>query len=169
MKGKKVLCPQCGNEVFRYESPVPTVDIIIEVESEAGEREIILIYRKNQPRAWALPGGFVDYGETLEQAAIREAREETGLGIKSAYQFHAYSDPQRDPRRHTISTVFVAQAKGKPRAGDDAEKAEMFEEENLPFPLAFDHEKILKDYFLAGEKCSPRRAQRSLRKNRKIQ
>ena len=111
MKGKKILCPQCGSEVFRYESPVPTVDIIIEVESEAGERAIVLIYRKNQPQAWALPGGFVDYGETLEQAAAREAREETRLEIKSAYQFHTYSDPQRDPRRHTISTVFIARAR----------------------------------------------------------
>jgi ADP-ribose pyrophosphatase YjhB (NUDIX family) len=149
MKGKKVLCPQCGNEVFRYENPVPTVDIIIEVESEAGKTGIVLIYRKNQPRGWALPGGFVDYGETLDQAAVREAREETGLGIESARQFHAYSDPLRDPRRHTISVVFWARAKGKPRAGDDAEKAGIFGEETLPSPLAFDHEKILKDYFSA--------------------
>ena len=147
MKGKPVFCPQCGSEVFRYESPVPTVDIIIEVETEAGERGIILIYRKNQPRAWALPGGFVDYGETLEQAALREAREETGLEIESAYQFRTYSDPQRDPRRHTISTVFIAKAGEKPRAGDDAEQTGVFGEENLPSPLAFDHEKILKDYF----------------------
>jgi len=144
MKGKEVLCPQCGSQVFRYESPVPTVDIIMEIEAEKG---IILIYRKNPPRAWALPGGFVDYGETLEEAAAREAREETGLRIESAYQFHAYSDPRRDPRRHTISVVFIAQAKGKPRAGDDAEQTGIFQEENLPCPLAFDHEKILKDYF----------------------
>jgi len=148
MKGKEVSCPQCGSEVFRYESPVPTVDIIIEIETEGGEKGIILIYRKNQPRAWALPGGFVDYGETLEQAAAREAREETGLEIESAYQFHAYSDPRRDPRRHTISTVFIAKAKGRPRAGDDAEQTGIFREENLPSRLAFDHEKILKDYFM---------------------
>ena len=150
MKGKKVLCPQCGSEVFRYESPVPTVDIIIEVESE--QRGVVLIYRKNQPWAWALPGGFVDYGETLEDAAVREAREETGLEIESAYQFHTYSDPRRDPRRHTISTVFIARAKGKPRPGDDAERIGIFGEENLPSPLAFDHEQILKDYFAAREK-----------------
>jgi len=147
VKGKKVLCPQCGTEVFRYQSPVPTVDVIIEVESDDGEKGIVLIYRKNHPRAWALPGGFVDYGETLEQAAVREAGEETGLEIKSVLQFQAYSDPARDPRRHTISVVFLARARGRPRAGDDAEKAEIFGEETLPFPLAFDHEKILKDYF----------------------
>ena len=147
MKGKKVLCPQCGTEVFRHENPVPTVDIIIEIESDGGEKGLVLIYRKNQPRAWALPGGFVDYGETLEQAAVREAREETGLEIDSVVQFHAYSDPKRDPRRHTISVVFLAQARGKPFPGDDAEKTGLFGEETLPSPLAFDHEKILKDYF----------------------
>ncbi len=148
MKGKKISCPQCGNEVFRYESPVPTVDIIIEVESEVGHKGIVLIYRKNQPQAWALPGGFVDYGETVEQAAVREAREETGLEIESACQFHTYSEPERDPRRHTISTVFTAKASGRPRAGDDAEQVGIFGEENLPSPLAFDHEKILNDYFV---------------------
>ena len=149
MKGEKVLCPQCGAEVFRYENPVPTVDIIIEVESDEGHTGIVLIYRKNPPPGWALPGGFVDYGETLEQAAVREAREETGLGVELAGQFHAYSDPRRDPRRHTISVVFTARAKGKPLAGDDAEKTGIFGEGTLPSPLAFDHEKILKDYFSA--------------------
>jgi len=147
MKGKKVLCPQCGAEVLTYVNPVPTVDIIIEVHSEKGEEGIVLIYRKNQPRAWALPGGFVDYGETLEEAAVREAREETGLEVESVIQFHSYSDPHRDPRRHTISTVFIARAEGKPRPGDDTEKAEVFREDNLPLPLAFDHERILRDYF----------------------
>jgi 8-oxo-dGTP diphosphatase len=152
MKGKIVLCPRCGGEVFRYESPVPTVDIIIEVEREAGGEGIVLIYRKNQPRAWALPGGFVDYGETLEEGAVREAGEETGLEIESPRQFHTYSDPQRDPRRHTISTVFIARARGTLRPGDDAEQAVIFEEENLPSPIAFDHEKILRDYFSAKKK-----------------
>ncbi len=166
MKGKQVLCPRCGAEVFRYENPVPTVDIIIEVESDERHTGIVLIYRKNPPPGWALPGGFVDYGETLEQAAVREAREETGLGVELAGQFHAYSDPRRDPRRHTISVVFIARAKGRPLAGDDAEKAGIFGEGTLPSPLAFDHEKILKDYFSARKKCSPQRAQRPLRKNR---
>jgi ADP-ribose pyrophosphatase YjhB (NUDIX family) len=149
MKIKKVLCPRCGTEVIEYISPVPTVDIIIEIDSEAKGKGIVLIFRKNEPRAWALPGGFVDYGETLEQAAVREAKEETDLDleIESVVQFHTYSDPKRDPRRHTISTVFVARATGKPRPGDDAEQAGVFTEENLPLSLAFDHGKILQDYF----------------------
>ncbi len=152
MKGKKVFCPQCGREVFRYENPVPTVDIIIEVESKEGDRGIVLIHRKQEPRAWAIPGGFVDYGETVERAAAREAREETGLEIESARQFHTYSDPRRDPRRHSISTVFTAKARGAPRPGDDAEKAEIFTEQTLPSPLAFDHAQILKDYFSKAKK-----------------
>jgi len=147
MKGKKVLCPQCGAVVLKYMNPVPTVDIIIEAESENGEKGIVLILRKNDPKGWALPGGFVDYGETLEAAAVREAKEETGLKIQSISQLHTYSDPQRDPRQHTISTVFTAKAKGLPQAGDDAERTGVFTAKNLPFPLAFDHGKILRDYF----------------------
>ncbi len=151
MSSKKVICPECGAVVLRYHSPIPTVDVIIEKESEESGRGIVLILRKNEPRAWALPGGFVDYGETLEEAAAREAREETGLEVKSVRQFHTYSDPRRDPRRHTISTVFIARAEGSPQAGDDAESAGIFSEKNLPRPLAFDHEKILSDYFAAGK------------------
>lgn len=147
MKGRKILCPQCGAEVFLHSNPFPTVDIIIEVQAGRGEKGIVLIYRKNAPRGWALPGGFVDYGETLEQAAVREAREETGLEIESVEQFHTYSDPNRDPRQHNISTVFTAQAKGTARAGDDAGDIAIFWEGNLPLPLAFDHERILRDYF----------------------
>ena len=152
MIGKKVYCPKCGTEVIRYVSPVPTVDVVIEVEPETGGKGIVLIYRRNEPRAWALPGGFVDYGETLEEAAGREAREETGLEVESLAQFHAYSDPKRDPRRHTISTIFIAQAKGKPRPGDDAERAGVFTEESLPPGLAFDHGEILRDYFTLQKK-----------------
>lgn len=152
MKGKKVYCPKCGTEVIRYISPVPTVDIIVEVEPEAGGKGIVLIYRRNEPRAWALPGGFVDYGETLEEAAVREAKEETGLAVESIAQFHTYSDPKRDPRRHTISTVFIARAKGRPRPGDDAERVGVFTEENLPPFLAFDHKRILQDYFAVRKK-----------------
>jgi len=149
MKGKEILCPKCGTPVFQYLNPVPTVDIIIEVITEKG-RGIVLIFRKNPPRAWALPGGFVDYGEPLEKAALREAREETGMEISALRQFHTYSDPARDPRRHTISTVFIAKASsGFLRPGDDAEQAEIFYEGNLPAPLAFDHETILRDYFTA--------------------
>jgi ADP-ribose pyrophosphatase YjhB (NUDIX family) len=165
MKRNKVVCPKCGTEVIKHISPVPTVDIIIEIDSQAEGRGIVLIFRKNEPRAWALPGGFVDYGETLEQAAVREAKEETDLDleIESMVQFHTYSDPKRDPRRHTISTVFIAQARGRPSPGDDAERAGVFTEENLPLSLAFDHRKILQDYFFAqkNQSCSPQRTQRS--------
>lgn len=118
------------------------MDIII--ETKAG---IVLVKRKNPPPGWALPGGFVDYGESLEAAARREAEEETSLQVELLYQFGAYSDPARDPRRHTISVVFVGRAEGKPQAGDDAAEIGVFSAENLPKPLAFDHGRILKDYF----------------------
>jgi len=108
---------------------------------------IILIKRKNPPDGWALPGGFVDYGETLENAAAREAGEETGLDIKLIRQFHSYSDPVRDPRQHTISTVFIAEAMGKAEAGDDASEIGIFKKDNLPDKIAFDHREILNDYF----------------------
>ena len=140
-------CPRCGAELERPGSPSPTVDIIIECRTEEGEEGIILIKRKNPPLKWALPGGFVDYGESLEDAAVREAKEETFLDVKLQRQFHSYSDPSRDPRQHNITTVFIALAEGNPRAGDDAEEAALFHEGNLP-ELAFDHARILKDYLL---------------------
>ena len=117
------------------------MDIIIEAMGG-----IILIERKNEPIGWALPGGFVDYGESLEQAAVREALEETGLHVTINRQLKTYSDPDRDPRHHTISTVFLATANGMPKAGDDAGKTAIFTRQNLP-PLVFDHAKILADYF----------------------
>ncbi len=123
-------------------NPLPTVDIIIEIDNG-----IVLIKRKNPPDGWALPGGFVDYGESLETAAIREAKEETGLDVRLIRQFHTYSDPSRDPRFHTISTVFIAKASGVPSAGDDAENAKIFNKLNLPEKIAFDHRNILEDYF----------------------
>ena len=136
-------CPRCGHESEEYRNPVPTVDIIIAI----GDRGVVLVRRKNPPVGWALPGGFVDYGETLEEAAAREAMEETSLAVTLTGQFHTYSDPGRDPRRHTITTVFTAAADGVPRAGDDAEQADVFPEESLPSPLAFDHADILADFF----------------------
>ncbi len=131
----------------KYKHPIPTVDIIIEIERENGKEGIILIKRKNPPYGWALPGGFVDCGESLEEAAVREAKEETSLDIKLKSQFHTYSDPKRDPRKHTISTVYVAAAQGKPKAQDDAQDIGIFTKEEINFPLAFDHQKILADYF----------------------
>jgi 8-oxo-dGTP diphosphatase len=123
---------------------LPTIDIIIELAGGA----IVLIERKNPPHGWALPGGFVDYGESLENAARREAQEETSLEVKLIEQFYAYSDPTRDARHHTISTVFIATAAGTPRGADDAKRAQAFVETSLPSPLVFDHAQILRDYFL---------------------
>lgn len=123
-------------------NPLPTVDTIIEVEGG-----IVLVLRRNPPAGWALPGGFVDYGESLERAAVREALEETGLQVELTELFHVYSNPNRDPRQHTIATVFIAKASGKPTPGDDAKQVGIFDRRSLPKPLAFDHEKILTDYF----------------------
>ena len=131
----------------KYRNPIPTTDIIIEVTREDGKRGIILIERKNPPYGWAIPGGFVDYGESLEQAAVREAKEETSLDIQLEHQMHTYSDPIRDPRKHTISTVFIASAKGTPVAQDDAKEIGIFTEDEITFPLTFDHRQILDDYF----------------------
>lgn len=130
-----------------YRNPVPTVDIIIEVTRPDGREGIVLIERINPPEGWALPGGFVDYGESLEEAAVREAREETALEVTLLRQLHTYSRPDRDPRRHTISTVFVASARGTPEARDDARQIGVFTREEVTFPLAFDHRRILDDYF----------------------
>lgn len=137
-------CPSCGKTVYRYRNPFPTVDIIIRINGG-----IVLIKRKNPPFGWALPGGFVDYGESLETAAVREAKEETSLDVRLISQLRAYSDPQRDPRHHTISVVFIADADGTPKADDDALSAGIFTAENLPENMAFDHGKICMDYFTA--------------------
>lgn len=128
-------------------NPFPTVDIIIEIFGKDMKPGIVLIKRKNAPYGWALPGGFIDYGESLEAAAVREALEETSLDIKLIRQFHTYSNPDRDPRFHTISTVYIARAGGIPRPRDDAKEIGIFTAKTLPRPLAFDHAKILADYF----------------------
>jgi len=135
-------CPNCGHHFANLRNPLPTVDIIIEVQEG-----IVLIERKNKPYGWALPGGFVDYGESLEQAAVREAKEETGLQVTLQRQFRTYSDPDRDPRHHTISTVFIASATGSPCAGDDAGNIGIFSQQDQP-SLVFDHARILADYYV---------------------
>ena len=111
-----------------FRNPVPTVDVIIEVEGGG----IVLIERRNAPHGWAIPGGFVDEGEPLWAAARREAKEETGLDVELTEQFHTYSDPRRDPRRHTVATVFLGRAAGAPQASDDAAGAGVFTEATLP-------------------------------------
>lgn len=127
---------------MEHRNPIPTVDVIIKLEGG-----IVLIKRKNPPPGWALPGGFIEYNESAEDAALREAQEETGLVCQNLTQFHAYSAPDRDPRHHTISIVFTAQAKGTPRADSDAADIGIFNSKNLPQQLAFDHRQILEDYF----------------------
>jgi 8-oxo-dGTP diphosphatase len=130
-----------------YRNPIPTVDIII--ECEAGK--VLLIKRRNPPHGWAIPGGFVDYGESLEDAARRESLEETNLQVRLLAQFHTYSAPGRDPRQHTISTVYIARADGNPQAADDALDVGIFGENELPSEIAFDHRQILEDYFAARQ------------------
>ena len=130
----------------KFRNPFPTVDIIIEVMDGRKRRGVVLIERKNPPPGWALPGGFVDYGETLEAAAVREAREETSLDVVLGGQLGAYSDPARDPRFHTISTVFLARATGDPAGADDAMSAIVVDPRDRSLSLAFDHRKILDDY-----------------------
>lgn len=129
-----------------YRNPVPTVDLIISMPTGENAEGVVLISRKNPPYGWALPGGFVDYGETLEAAAVREAREETTLRVTLERQFHTYSDPSRDPRQHTITTVYIAHAEGTPKGRDDAREARVFALDDIPEKLAFDHRRILDDY-----------------------
>ena len=133
----------------QFRNPAPTVDAVILLP---GDR-VVLVRRRNPPHGWALPGGFVDEGERLDRAAAREASEETGLSVTLLEQFHTYSDPARDPRRHTISTVYLATASGQPIGGDDAAEARAFAWDALPDAIAFDHREILADvrrYLLTG-------------------
>jgi len=131
-----------GDPQKKYENPNPTVDIIIELEG----RGVVLIERKNPPHGWAIPGGFVDKGERVERAAVREAMEETELEVTLTDLLYVYSDPARDPRRHTMSTVFVATSTGEPNAADDAKSVGVFALDQLPEELCFDHAEILEDY-----------------------
>ena len=124
-----------------FRNPKPTVDIVIETRPDS----VVLIRRKNPPHGWALPGGFVDEGESLETAAVREALEETCLDVELVRQFHTYSDPARDPRHHTITTVYLATAQGEPVGADDAAEARVFAYDDLPDGIVFDHADILED------------------------
>ncbi len=141
-------CPKCGAAIEIYRNPVPTVDIIIPLPlPDGGGPGVVLIQRANPPYGWALPGGFVDYGETCESAAVREAREETGLEVELTGLVGVYSDPKRDPRQHSMSVVYAARAlnPGDIQAGDDAAGTEVFPLSGLP-DMAFDHAIILADY-----------------------
>lgn len=137
-----------------HRNPSPTVDVVVQL---GGDR-VVLVRRANPPPGWALPGGFVDEGETLEAAAVREAREETGLEVELVDLLYVYSDPRRDPRRHTTSTVFLGRASGEPAGGDDAAEARAFAWTALPSPIAFDHAEILADarrFLLTGVRRRP--------------
>ena len=135
-----------------HKNPVPTVDCIIQLPGD----QIVLIRRKNPPHGWALPGGFVEVGESLHVAAIREAKEETGLSVDLSEQFFTYSDSFRDPRGHTLSTVYIGWAEGTPQGADDALEAKGFPLHALPHDLCFDHGAILADY-LAYRRTGKRR------------
>jgi len=141
-----------------YRNPKPTVDLLIELDGRPGT--LVLIERGNEPHGWALPGGFVDEGEWIADAAVREAKEETGLDVELVELFHVYSDPARDRRMHTVSTVFVARAKGEPVGADDAAAAMVASLDALPSPLVFDHGTIVEDYRryrATGKRPPPRR------------
>lgn len=129
----------------RPETPLIAADVIIELADQPG-RPIVLIERRNPPPGWAIPGGFVDIGERVERAAVREALEETGLRVSLRALLGLYSDPARDPRGHTVTAVYVAEARGKPRALDDARALGVFDLADIPHHLAFDHAQVLADY-----------------------
>lgn len=135
--------------------PAATADVIIERDGR-----IVLVRRKWPPPGWALPGGFVDAGERVGEAAVREAKEETGMSVRLSALLHVYSDPARDPRRATLSAVFVAECDGEPEGGDDAAEARWFHLDALPSPLAFDHAQIIEDFLkfrATGERPPPMR------------
>ena len=150
---KSLKCPRCGKSIEIYANPTPTTDVIIHDPA----RGIVIINRKNEPHGYALPGGFIDEGETAEHAARREMLEETGLEVQLQGLLGVYSHPDRDPRQHTMSMVFVGKALDpqKLQAGDDAGSASFFQLAALPSPLVFDHARIISDFqdYLAGKRC----------------
>jgi 8-oxo-dGTP diphosphatase len=146
------------SDATEYRNPKPTVDVLIELDGAPGQ--LVFIVRKNPPQGLALPGGFVDEGEWIADAAVREAKEETGLDVELTELFHVYSDPSRDTRQHTVSTVFLARATGRPIGGDDAADCVVCAPDALPQPLVFDHATIVADYLAyrrRGVRPPPRR------------
>lgn len=137
-------------------TPLLAADILITLRDHP-ERPFVLIERANPPFGWALPGGFVDVGETVAQAAVREAKEETGLDVTLTALLGLYSDPKRDPRNHTVTAVYLAEATGLPQAADDAKHCGLFTFANLPAELAFDHAQVLADFknYLASGQVAP--------------
>lgn len=149
----ELKCPKCGAAVKACSNPFPTVDALI-YEPDKG---IVLIDRKFEPFGWALPGGFVDYGETVEAAAVREAFEETGLRVTLQGLLGIYSDPSRDPRVHTITTVFEARAENYSTltGGDDAKDARFFPLDKLPANIMFGHDEIIADFMARLARMRP--------------
>lgn len=149
---KTVKCPHCGKDYSSYRNPTPTTDVVIHTP----EKGIVIIKRLNEPHGFAFPGGFIDEGEQAEAAAIREMKEETGLDVELLGVLGVYSRPDRDPRQHTISVVFVGAPKdaSKLKAGDDASAAAFHPLDHLPGPLVFDHQQIFRDFrdYLAGKR-----------------
>jgi len=136
-------CPNCGCQWQEYWQPGVTADVIAEAPDGTG---IYLIERKHFPPGWAIPGGFIEKGESLEETAVREFKEETGMNVSLVTQLGTYSRPGRDPRKQTVSTVFVGIASGAPRAGDDASTIASYPPDRLPADIAFDHRSIIADY-----------------------
>ncbi len=141
---KPLICPHCGKEAKKYLQPAPTADVIIYDE----EKGIVFIERKNEPLGFALPGGFIDEGESVEEAAIREMKEETNLDVDLLGIVGVYSKPDRDPRFHTMTITFAGKAKdiSQLNAGDDAATAKFYSLDNIPSPLCFDHGKMVADF-----------------------
>ena len=137
--------PNSSGTKYRPVTPLLAADAIIELTNQPN-RPIVLIQRKNPPYGWAIPGGFVDVGERLEVAAIREAKEEVSLDVTLTALLGMYSDPKRDDRGHTVTAVYVAESSGEPIAADDAKNLQIFDIDSLPAELAFDHAQVLEDY-----------------------